>query len=172
MRISIHAPRVGSDFISIRRLSFSISFQSTLPVWGATCVFVGSFIGTKFQSTLPVWGATRDIISPPFLDNLFQSTLPVWGATGFSTARFRLVLDFNPRSPCGERLSTLPLKYSTTDYFNPRSPCGERRCVPKLCQSVTTDFNPRSPCGERLETHIRRSDKADISIHAPRVGSD
>ena len=33
--------------------------------------------------------------------------------------------DFNPRSPCGERLGTPKVRASASD-FNPRSPCGER----------------------------------------------
>ena len=78
--------------------------------------------------------------------------------------------NFNPRSPCGERLVLRRAKSSIRD-FNPRSPCGERLCavsVPRpgeIFQSALplrgattrrhrqdtgdTDFNPRSPCGER-----------------------
>ena len=33
------------------------------------------------------------------------------------------------------------------------------------------DFNPRCPCGQRLEQYAW-DDKANISIHAARVGSD
>ena len=83
--ISIHAPRVGSDTVWDARTSFpddfnphspcgerpvmtdlmvnELIFQSTLPVWGATLVGDGHFIGGRFQSTLPVWGATR--ATPP-----------------------------------------------------------------------------------------------------------
>ena len=56
--------------------------------------------------------------------------------------------DFNPRSPCGERLptvsrgieaflfqSTLSLRRATIDRF--------------ATHDRTNDFNPRSPCGER-----------------------
>ena len=35
-----------------------------------------------------------------------------------------------------------------------------------------TDFNPRSPCGERREFHFEWEPMHEISIHAPRVGSD
>ena len=35
-------------------------FQSTLPVWGATEIWLTFLlIHSAFQSTLPVWGATR-----------------------------------------------------------------------------------------------------------------
>ena len=33
-------------------------------------------------------------------------------------------------------------------------------------------FNPRSPCGERLRLRLQCRQWKDISIHAPRVGSD
>ena len=57
--ISIHAPRVGSDFISLSPAA----------------------LYSRFQSTLPVWGATGEISFPPDYNPGFQSTLPVWGAT-------------------------------------------------------------------------------------------
>ena len=101
--------------------------------------------------------------------------------------------DFNPRSPCGERLScfyddfqrkvfqsTLPVWGATCcmlrvfpgfPYFNPRSPCGERRRATAGGRRKG-DFNPRSPCGERLCSCGERKEPDDISIHAPRVGSD
>ena len=40
--ISIHAPRVGSDFAPARCANTGRGFQSTLPVWGATCPEYGS----------------------------------------------------------------------------------------------------------------------------------
>ena len=78
--------------------------------------------------------------------------------------------------------------------FNPRSPCGERPGR-SVCSGGGLDFNPRSPCGERLlllggvflcsmrfqstlpvwgATPGTRPPGIcrNISIHAPRVGSD
>ena len=37
---------------------------------------------------------------------------------------------------------------------------------------VSTGFNPRSPRGERLQQDFSRRADIDVSIHAPRVGSD
>ena len=34
------------------------------------------------------------------------------------------------------------------------------------------DFNPRSPCGERQNEFKGQASNLEISIHAPRVGSD
>ena len=56
--ISIHAPRVGGDLRVALMVWMGCRFQSTPPVWGATCrLMVGALIST-FQSTPPVWGAT------------------------------------------------------------------------------------------------------------------
>ena len=83
---------------------------------------------------------------------------------------------FNPRSPCGERLScvltsfsatrfqpTLPVRGATrggpgtstsTTNFNPRSPCGERHQSGSHSAPCFVNFNPRSPCGERRRNFI------------------
>ena len=104
-----------------------------------------------------------------------------------------LSIDFNPRSPCGERLvihnqltvvnkfqSTLSLRRATirpasyvrrNRHFNPRSPCGERRADDEF-RDQRTDFNPRSPCGERPSLIPTFDTRATISIHALLAESD
>ena len=79
---------------------------------------------STFQSTLPVWGATANGIKV-FLIVEFQSTLPVWGATSAQIASRDIPKNFNPRSPCGERRRAGCIPEDRHD-FNPRSPCGER----------------------------------------------
>ena len=100
--------------------------------------------------------------------------------------------DFNPRSPCGERListllkinskgfqSTLPMRGATTlcrhlkmvrriSIHAPHAG-SDYRC--RWSRSDSRNFNPRSPCGERrlLQPEIR---DRRISIHAPHAGSD
>ena len=90
------------------------------------------------------------------------------------TARRSSWMNFNPRSPCGERLSGISSLGLSARYFNPRSPCGERRSegfialvvriisihAPRVGSdsrhiaacSPRRHFNPRSPCGERPQT--------------------
>ena len=78
--ISIHAPLTGSDLYP-RAFSISLSlFQSTLPLRGAT--------GQRRRSTGPA---------------RFQSTLPLRGATPAGNCAKRRNVNFNPRSPYGER---------------------------------------------------------------------
>ena len=102
----------------------------------------------------------------------FQSTLPVWGATAGANTDAEGVQDFNPRSPCGERLSRPKRWPVISTNFNPRSPCGERPSSSFCFATASLYFNPRSPCGERHNIHIPPKYENNISIHAPRVGSD
>ena len=96
---------------------------------------------------------------------------PRTGSDFFPPGVARLDLDFNPRSPHGERpgrlvsrvrwdafQSTLPARGATRLSraslfffvdFNPRSPHGERRTPCTTTFSPRADFNPRSPHGER-----------------------
>ena len=191
--ISIHAPRVGSDRAALRLVPRLLVFQSTLPVWGATSSQSQNTNSTGgFQSTLPVWGATSgivradlqgrisihaprvgsdillvglwetdgisihaprvgsDVAAPVLLVHIdqFQSTLPVWGAT-FPSSSIEKPLIFQ---------STLPVWGATYRWSRPAS--------------SIYHFNPRSPCGERPVQATEWERRPNISIHAPRVGSD
>ena len=59
IKISIHAPRGGSDSKFFSGLWSGIKFQSTLPVGGATRKQPRNICRMSFQSTLPVGGATQ-----------------------------------------------------------------------------------------------------------------
>ena len=70
----------------------------------------------------------------------------------------------------GSDKSAAPVGAPAT-HFNPRSPCGERRN--HVCRPWDSrNFNPRSPCGERQGIPQNFLVDRQISIHAPRVGSD
>ena len=78
----------------------------------------------------------------------FQSTLPVWGATrAAATSPFQRK-NFNPRSPCGER----PHPEEATCNF--------------------LKFQSTLPVWGATPLDLPTHDQAQISIHAPRVGSD
>ncbi len=56
--VSIHAPRVGSDFLLFLLFLAYSQFQSTPPEWGATYRVTIFAVEARFQSTPPEWGAT------------------------------------------------------------------------------------------------------------------
>ena len=141
----------------------------------------------------PRMGSDLLILRCLYLAPLFQSTLPAWGATLLILVIVICILDFNPRSPHGERPASrfhpsidkiisihAPRMGSDRrccyniipfDNFNPRSPHGERPMGKARC-TKSHDFNPRSPHGERLTRLLQKEQHQIISIHAPRMGSD
>ena len=128
--ISIHSPRVGRDVTGLATDTIQEIFQSTLPVWGETktvrclyCLFTISIHSPRVG---------RDLTRPPVIMPIafisihsprvgrdprsckirygsikFQSTLPVWGETLIVDRELVQCIDFNPLSPCGERLHRL-----------------------------------------------------------------
>ena len=145
----------------------------------------------EFQSTRPVWGATFSRYH--FVGvGVFQSTRPVWGATCNCPIVETGLVNFNPRAPCGARLSG---DHSTLHRknFNPRAPCGARRFKTRSVFWFG-HFNPRAPCGARRLSwcmpipsvkfqstrpvwgatlhRFPSQTRCQISIHAPRVGRD
>ena len=146
--ISIHALLAESDGVSVQcRSKVVISIHALLAESDVAGLPVGLVSG-EFQSTLSLRRATVS-----FMPSAKES------------------IDFNPRSPCGERpdrradkrvlhlfQSTLSLRRATGvaeapliqfPDFNPRSPCGERLYHDFLQIVFSGNFNPRSPCGER-----------------------
>ena len=130
-----------------------------------------SSIGSDlFQSTLPVWGATFPLIpfTKPFEISIHA---PRVGSDDVrdEVTNIKRISIHAPR--VGSDLCGFAKFCKAKRYFNPRSPCGERLICRKLL-STAKNFNPRSPCGERPFLFPFRLSRPEISIHAPRVGSD
>ena len=147
VKISIHAPRMGSD-LSARRIRATSIISIHAPR-----------MGSDFELLVLI---------------LFY-------------------LHFNPRSPHGERR---PLSRPKTykHNFNPRSPHGERLNSCVLCRSVFSfqftlpawgatftcvmvvpsvpEFQSTLPAWGATKLSIVGTMGVDISIHAPRMGSD
>ena len=61
-----------------------------------------SLSNSTFQSTLPVWGATM-IITGNHNANYISIHAPRVGSDFLQLHMTKLIKNFNPRSPCGER---------------------------------------------------------------------
>ena len=130
--ISIHAPRVGSDFSQRLTQASTYHFNPRSPCgerlpFRSVCLLI-----FQFQSTLPVWGATLRL-GPPQLIPGISIHAPRVGSDTKSVNLPSTNFNFNPRSPCGERHLSFR-RDEDQGYFNPRSPCGER-------QQRCTDFS-------------------------------
>ena len=81
------------------------------------------------------------------------------------------MVDFNPRSPCGERHAVEHLLGSAEKYFNPRSPCGERLWK-QVKANTSYGFQSTLPLRGATGQAPGRDQSGAISIHAPLAGSD
>ena len=167
--ISIHAPRVGCDSGWTKVNTFSESFQSTHPVWGATTrakylrpVHQISIHAPRVGCDCP-WGCAlgnasnfnprtpcgvRLKTSSSSAERLrFQSTHPVWGATSFPH-RLETPRIFQSTHPVWGATPQRHQTSGTPSYFNPRTPCGVRLGATQGMVAIG-NFNPRTPCGVR-----------------------
>ncbi len=191
--ISIHAPRVGSDhgiLVSVQRFR---DFNPRSPCGerptGPSCCGPGSTISIHAPRV-----GSDDFQARFNPVNHISIHAPRVGSDTSYTHTVKITLDFNPRSPCGERRlpheerqstyltfqSTLPVWGATNappwclqyrNYFNPRSPCGERQTVKRLEQEAKI-FQSTLPVWGATTTLETARKREEISIHAPRVGSD
>ena len=212
--ISIHAPRAGSDHAHDSPVRAIVNFNPRSPCGERPVMWIMVAPPVRFQSTLPVRGATRNTHTDTS-DQLISIHAPRAGSDIAHLLQLANLRDFNPRSPCGERLtrnytspainqfqSTLPVRGATQvlaasqgkqsiSIHAPRAGSDDR---PATLPGVPMNFNPRSPCGERLMAieGIEKDFKfqstlpvrgatfllaeltrcLEISIHAPRAGSD
>ena len=175
---------------SLRRL---VQFQSTLPMRGAT--FSISFFSDVINISIhtPHAGSDLNPLNSPTVF-LISIHTPHAGSDDRIFWTLPLFLDFNPHSPCGERLSncffllcemciSIHTPHAGSDnsfysmstfsfHFNPHSPCGERPCTYHPPAAYVSDFNPHSPCGERQWAGPADANGIAISIHTPHAGSD
>ena len=93
-----------------------VAFQSTLPARGATpCWISAASSSLIFQSTLPARGATPFAILLVFLYNI-SIHAPRTGSDFLSKYTAYAAYHFNPRSPHGERLSTIAPAHDFTEF--------------------------------------------------------
>ena len=169
VRISIHAPREGSDadrkICSVRNDNFNprsprgerpffiylsfgfLPFQSTLPARGATRAATITSPQPPFQSTLPARGATLENYITQAIQ-LFQSTLPARGAT---------------------TLQKFPVHCSLISIHAPRE--GSDLSILRGSM-VNVTFQSTLPARGATPEEIASNIIKIISIHAPREGSD
>ena len=148
VRISIHAPREGSDgYLPLWVTHFSYfnprsprgerqgrrgsparsteDFNPRSPRGERRDVFAAQLAPWKFQSTLPARGATVHGLSGGRTERQFQSTLPARGATAECQV-FSSNVDISIHAPREGSDSCRHPAPCGCGYFNPRSPRGER----------------------------------------------
>ena len=145
-------------------------FQSTRPVWGATCLPGRSAMHFQcFNPRAPCGARPSD--SPVFmLEMTFQSTRPVWGAThrtAYSTT-CRVVSIHAPR--VGRDWGFTKIWYGRW-RFNPRAPCGARPAIDHL-MTLSMAFQSTRPVWGATYFAPHFVYRSGVSIHAPHAGRD
>ena len=141
-----------------------------------------------FQPTRPLRGATFQAHPVFAQDDQISTHAPLAGRDTSSPSHSRRRMNFNPRAPCGARLTghrlkitvrvfqpTRPLRgatgrgdggTATTQNFNPRAPCGARP-APSVTGAINIlYFNPRAPCGAR--PHLAHRPKFSVGFQPTR----
>ena len=147
-----------------------ISFQSTLPARGATAAAVAEGKDKPFQSTLPARGATHE---PRLLFPFFDISIhaPRTGSDAKIAMYCRDITGISIHAPRTGSDFARPLITPLRYHFNPRSPHGERQARDSgaIEQDAFQSTLPARGATRLLEfLHPRNN----ISIHAPRTGSD
>ena len=137
-------------------------------------------------------GATPPMTRNSSAASRFQSTLPMRGATRHFFIRYPLTRNFNPHSPCGERLagtldewaakvfqSTLPMRGATFFRVCGRNYHGFQSTLPmrgatrrRRHPQKPSPFQSTLPMRGATPDFLRAILTKEISIHTPHAGSD
>ena len=169
--ISIHAPREGSDN---RRPRSSASSRISIhaPREGSDSRLQNSIVAyVKISIHAPREGS--DALGVPIrpITAQFLSTLPARGATSSVQDVDELADHFYPRSPRGERLVTIELNWQIAQFLStlPARGATAGRRSPSGPGQISIHA-PRE--GSDQAVHRQLQGAGRISIHAPREGSD
>ena len=168
--ISIHAPRTGSDSRIANGERNVTPFQSTLPARGATARNHATCEAGEISIHAPRTGSD-ELIEKMVEEYKISIHAPRTGSDGsltIQTARPDAISIHAPRTGSDLPLITL---YIHSAYFNPRSPHGER---PMADAKALMDavFQSTLPARGATGFHAEEGGNDNISIHAPRTGSD
>ena len=122
--ISTHAPLAGRDLTLLFNF-FCLNISTHAPLAGRDSVFQSaSTANTVISTHAPLAGRDLLIAVNLFLFNI-STHAPLAGRDDRLHINFPVLINFNPRAPCGARLKLRGFIVYVRD-FNPRAPCGAR----------------------------------------------
>ena len=166
--ISIHAPHAGSDGLSWLGRLLHIHFNPRSPCGERLLAQFNWHTIRNFNPRSPC-GERRRRVERIVYTYRFQSTLPMRGATIGKMLDNQLVL-ISIHAPHAGSDNNGDFMYQWASNFNPRSPCGER--LPTgILMCLLMYFNPRSPCGERLDPAVTEAPPVQFQSTLPMRGA-
>ena len=164
-----------------------ITFQPTRPLRGATGLTGLRYGSLVFQPTRPLRGATKHELERRLSNNI-STHAPLAGRDVDDATVAGVNSDFNPRAPCGARLSmslkgdcriifqpTRPLRGATSMtlpllvliLISTHAPLAGRDRMLDQSDAFDNYFNPRAPCGARLACLPFDTAAKDFNPRAP-----
>ena len=125
----------------------------------------------SFQSTRPLRGATTRAATVLGIDTISIHAPLAGRDVSPPPARQLSPSDFNPRAPCGARLTLWSFSYLSLTFQSTRPLRGATR-PGTTAATNKLNFNPRAPCGARQAVPQPHPGSKTISIHAPLAGRD
>ena len=171
--ISIHAPRAGSDDCTPRAALPSTNFNPRSPCGERPRLPFLPRTFRAFQSTLPVRGATRLQGSVYFSALGISIHAPRAGSDNMDRRGAACLSNISIHAPRAgsDGLSICTLHIIHLD-FNPRSPCGERLTGDDIAAAAQRISIHAPRAGSDAKAVVKNEHDFMISIHAPRAGSD
>ena len=169
--ISIHAPRGGSDERGIQIGGHAQHFNPRSPRGERLGVLSADRTAIAISIHAPRGGSDFFRVRSGYKYRLFQSTLPAGGATQESIRNPGRYRHFNPRSPRGERPCLFIHRRYQEMLFQSTLPAGGATRL-KLCEEASDCISIHAPRGGSDLPFRAYCLIWNISIHAPRGGSD
>ena len=170
-RISIHAPRTGSDLNFFSIFNSSSYFNPRSPHGERRFQIKQRVSPRNFNPRSPHGERPPQTCVRNLWRSTFQSTLPARGATeDIETVQQIVRISIHAPRTGSDRQGSRSRE--TARYFNPRSPHGERLLM-ALSTATMINISIHAPRTGSDRYRAGRYNPAErISIHAPRTGSD
>ena len=170
LRISIHAPRTGSDSTICARRRARKNFNPRSP-HGERPAHTTSISGLNDFNPRSPHGERHVSLQPSGNPHLFQSTLPARGATT-TVPEFDFAIAISIHAPRTGSDPTLAVFLETIGTISIHAPRTGSDGLPRDYQFREDAFQSTLPArGATVEANCK-GDNTLISIHAPRTGSD
>ena len=170
-RISIHAPRTGSDKNSYDFIYNFNLFQSTLPARGATTISIVPSLFDLISIHAPRTGSDIQAHRIAALVAAISIHAP---RTGSDMRRILMrtlfFWNFNPRSPHGER-RPCAVQVRVAVFISIHAPRTGSDPFPAERTRFQINFNPRSPHGERRSPNRNRHSSIPFQSTLPARGA-
>ena len=169
--ISTHAPLAGRDGAVSGHAELWPKISTHAPLAGRDVQSAMAYLEAEISTHAPLAG--RDLLPQPLRPQpkRFQPTRPLRGATG-GIDNMKRQLQISTHAPLAGRDGVQSaMVYMEVEDFNPRAPCGARLSFNQLPLQLE-EFQPTRPLRGATRKSMSCATNNTISTHAPLAGRD